>query len=108
MAGLEGIGRGRDWARYLARLTPILELYLILALYRIDQQSLWVDEVGSGEAAAIAAIRSRVLQMALLSAVLFGNGLALHNCYFNPRYDREVARAAARFLEAVSQPWRDV
>jgi len=35
----------RDWLLHLGILTPILIIYLSLALYGIGQQSLWVDEV---------------------------------------------------------------
>src|SRR4051812_25837983 len=34
-----------SWYGYLAELTPILMVYLVLALYQISDQSLWVDEV---------------------------------------------------------------
>jgi hypothetical protein len=36
----------------LSVLTPIILMYLFLAFYRIDHQSLWLDEVVSLEAAA--------------------------------------------------------
>jgi mannosyltransferase len=46
------IGRPQDWLVHLAPLIPILVLYLILGLYRLDHKSLWGDEVGSRGAAA--------------------------------------------------------
>ncbi|MCZ6623214.1 MAG: glycosyltransferase family 39 protein [Deltaproteobacteria bacterium] len=50
--GSEHTGRGRDWYGHLGGLLPILTVYLILAFYRIDSQSLWTDEVISLQRAA--------------------------------------------------------
>jgi mannosyltransferase len=55
-------------------------------------------------AVGISRVRRPVVQMILLAAVLFVNGLSLTNYYFNPRDAREDARAAARYLESVVQP----
>jgi len=43
-------------------------------------------------------------QIVVLSAVLLVNGISLGNYYFNPRYAREDARAAAEHLESVARP----
>ncbi len=45
------IPQQRCWYGYLTELTPILMVYLVLALYQISDQSLWVDEVLSVEIA---------------------------------------------------------
>jgi len=52
-------------------------------------------------AVAIAALRRPVLQATVLATVLCVNGLSLANYYFNPRYAKEDARAAAQYLESV-------
>ncbi|MGH7927153.1 MAG: hypothetical protein ACREQV_05110, partial [Candidatus Binatia bacterium] len=39
------IPQPRCWHPYLTELSPILMVYLALALYQIGDQSLWVDEV---------------------------------------------------------------
>jgi uncharacterized membrane protein len=52
-------------------------------------------------AVAIAAVRRPVLQATVLATVLCVNGLSLANYYFNPRYAKEDARAAAQYLESV-------
>ena len=41
-----------NWRQHLSTLLPLLLLYLALACYRIDYQSLWLDEVLSVKAAA--------------------------------------------------------
>jgi hypothetical protein len=43
-------------------------------------------------------------QIVVLSAVLLVNGISLGNYYFNPRYAREDARAAAEHLESAARP----
>ena len=53
-------------------------------------------------AAGIASVRRPLLQMSLLAAILLVNGLALANYYFDPRYSREDARSAARYLETAA------
>jgi mannosyltransferase len=58
-------------------------------------------------AAAIANFRRRVVQRTALMAVLFVNGVALAQHYFNPWYAREDARAAAQYLQAAARP-RDI
>jgi 4-amino-4-deoxy-L-arabinose transferase-like glycosyltransferase len=55
-------------------------------------------------AAGMNALRGRHVQAAVLASVLFANGFALRNYYFDPQYAREDARAAIRYLESVSQP----
>ncbi len=42
--------------------------------------------------------------MTLLAAVLVVNGLSLVGYYFNPRYAREDARNAARYLQSATGP----
>ena len=58
-------------------------------------------------ATAITTFRKRTVQLIMLTAVIFVNGLSLANHYFNPRYAREDARAAARYLESAGHS-RDV
>jgi 4-amino-4-deoxy-L-arabinose transferase-like glycosyltransferase len=58
-------------------------------------------------AGGIASARSHPMQMLLLAAVLLINGFSLANYYGDPRYSREDARAAARYLEGAAQP-RDI
>jgi uncharacterized membrane protein len=41
-----------NWRQHLGTLLPLLLIYLALACYRIDYQSLWLDEVLSVQAAA--------------------------------------------------------
>ena len=50
-------------------------------------------------AGGIANFRRRLLQGALLAAVLLISALSLANYYFNPRYSREDTRGAAQYLE---------
>jgi uncharacterized membrane protein len=51
-------------------------------------------------ALGIAAIRSSQVRLALAAAVLLVHALSLYNYYFDSRYGREDARAAARYLES--------
>jgi len=55
-------------------------------------------------AAGITALRRPLFQTSLLAAVLVINGFSLANYYDNPRYSREDARSAARFLEGAAHP----
>jgi uncharacterized membrane protein len=57
--------------------------------------------------AGIAGLRGPMLQMTLLAAVLLINGLSLANYYHNPRYSREDAQRAARYLEVAAHS-RDI
>ena len=57
--------------------------------------------------AGIASLRQPIIQYTILAAVLLFNGLALANYYHNPRYSREDARGAARYLQMATGP-RDV
>lgn len=57
--------------------------------------------------AGIASLRPRMLQLIFLAAVLLIHGLSLANYYHNPRYSREDARSAARYLEVAAHP-RDI
>ena len=51
-------------------------------------------------ALGITSVRRPSMQMMFLAAVLLVNGFSLANYYHNPRYSREDARSAARYLEA--------
>jgi uncharacterized membrane protein len=66
-------------ARYVAMVLPV---YLLIV------------------ALGIAAIRNSRARFGLIAAVLLVHGLSLYNYYFDSRYGREDARAAARYLEA--------
>jgi hypothetical protein len=57
--------------------------------------------------AGIASLRRPIIQYMILAAVLLFNGLSLANYYHNPRYSREDARGAARYLQMAMGP-RDV
>ena len=52
-------------------------------------------------ASGIYAFRNSTLRIGLLSAVLIANGLSIANYYFDTRYARADARAAARYLESM-------
>jgi hypothetical protein len=54
-------------------------------------------------AAGLARIRRPQIQIALFAAVLFVNALALYNYYFDARYARADARAAAQYLETAAK-----
>ncbi len=54
--------------------------------------------------AGISAVRRRGIQTTLLATVLFVNAFSLGNYYGNPRYAREDARSAAKYLESASRP----
>jgi hypothetical protein len=66
-------------ARYVAMVLPV---YLLIV------------------ALGIAAIRNSRARFGFVAAVLLVHGLSLYNYYFDSRYGREDARAAARYLEA--------
>jgi uncharacterized membrane protein len=51
MTASELKSQGFNWRQHLSILLPLLLLYLALACYRIDYQSLWLDEVLSVKAA---------------------------------------------------------
>jgi hypothetical protein len=55
-------------------------------------------------AAGMGRLASGWAQIVLLAAVLLVNGFSLGNYYFNPRYAREDARAAAEHLESAARP----
>jgi mannosyltransferase len=55
-------------------------------------------------ALGISIFRKQVVQITVLSGLLFINGLSLAHYYFNPRYAREDARSAAQYLESMAQP----
>jgi hypothetical protein len=55
-------------------------------------------------AAGIATFRRQLVQITILSGLLFVNGLSLAHYYFNPRYAREDARSAAQYLESRARP----
>jgi 4-amino-4-deoxy-L-arabinose transferase-like glycosyltransferase len=55
-------------------------------------------------ATGIAGFRSRAIQGALLAAVIAVNGLSLFNYYFDSRYARADARAAAEYLVSAARP----
>lgn len=55
-------------------------------------------------AVGITAFRRQPFQIAILSGLLFVNGLSLAHYYFNPRYAREDARSAAQYLESRARP----
>ena len=57
--------------------------------------------------AGVAGLRRPIVQHTMLAAVLVFNGLSLANYYHNPRYSREDARGAARYLQMATGP-RDV
>ncbi|NIM98704.1 MAG: hypothetical protein GTO24_11685 [candidate division Zixibacteria bacterium] len=52
--------------------------------------------------AGIVISRRRLIQIILLVSVLFVHGFSLANYYFNPRYAREDARSASRYLESAT------
>jgi len=58
-------------------------------------------------AAGLRAIQRRRIQICLLAALLAVNAISLYNYYFDPRYGRADARAAAQYLESAAQS-RDV
>jgi hypothetical protein len=58
-------------------------------------------------ALGIVGFKQPVLRYIAFAAVLLVNGVSLANYYFDPRYSREDARGAARFLEEAAQP-RDI
>ncbi|MEW6298660.1 MAG: glycosyltransferase family 39 protein [Thermodesulfobacteriota bacterium] len=55
-------------------------------------------------ALGIGSIRGAAARVSALVLVLAVNGVALAHYYFDPRYGREDARAAVRYLETVYQP----
>jgi hypothetical protein len=55
-------------------------------------------------AAGITKFCQRGLQLAVLLAVLFSNGVSLAQYYFDPHYAKADARAAARYLELAEDP----
>jgi uncharacterized membrane protein len=55
-------------------------------------------------AAGIATFRMQLVQITVLSGLLFINGVSLAHYYFDPRYAREDARSAALFLGSTARP----
>jgi hypothetical protein len=58
-------------------------------------------------AAGLAGIRRPQIRLSLLASLLVVNSISLCNYYFDARYSKADARAAARYLEAVAQS-RDI
>jgi 4-amino-4-deoxy-L-arabinose transferase-like glycosyltransferase len=88
-----------SWLRELAVLAPIVLVYLILALYRIDQQSFWIDEVASLKAASP--------QESFFSSAIWNNGqgplyFALLHIWMAAGHTELVVRSLSTFLGAVS------
>jgi len=52
--------------------------------------------------AGIVSFRRPVVQMALLTSVLLVNMVSVSNYYFDPRYARDDARSAARYLQSAT------
>ncbi len=88
-----------SWLRDLAVLAPIVLVYLFLALYRIDHQSFWTDEVASLKAAAP--------QESFFSSAIWNNGqgplyFALLHIWMTLGHGELVVRSLATFLGAAA------
>jgi 4-amino-4-deoxy-L-arabinose transferase-like glycosyltransferase len=88
-----------SWLRELAVLAPIVLVYLILALYRIDHQSFWTDEVASLKAASPEA--------SFFSKAIWYNGqgplyFALLHIWMLAGHSELVVRSLSTFLGAAS------
>jgi hypothetical protein len=55
-------------------------------------------------AAGLAVIRRAPIQIALFASLLVVNGISLYNYYFDARYARADARAAAQYLKSAAKP----
>jgi mannosyltransferase len=47
LAERQGINQGWDWRQHLRTLVPIVGIFVVLAFYGIDRQSMWEDEYNS-------------------------------------------------------------
>jgi len=105
--GLVALRRQSDTAKFLATwlAMPILGVlsvsWLIPSLaYNVRYVAMSFPAYILTLALGIASVRRPLTQIMLLSGVLSVSGLSLVNYYHNPRYSREDARSAARYLEA--------
>jgi hypothetical protein len=105
--GVVALRRAPDRARLLATwlAVPVMGTLAVSALipamaYNVRYVAMSFPAFILILAAGIASFRRPLLQAALLIMVLLVNGLSLVNYYFDPRYSREDARAAARYVEA--------
>jgi mannosyltransferase len=107
--GVLALRRAPDSARLLVAwlAVPVIGTLAVSALipamaYNVRYVAMSFPAYILALAAGIASFRRPLLQGALLIAVLLVNGLSLANYYFDPRYSREDARAAARYLETAA------
>ena len=113
LVGLIVLWRRRDTWTFLTlwMSVPIIGALSISALtnmaYNVRYVAMALPAYVLVLAAAIASFRRPAVRMALLGAVLVVHGVALANYYFDPRYARADARAAAQYLESAVQA-RDV
>jgi 4-amino-4-deoxy-L-arabinose transferase-like glycosyltransferase len=105
--GITSVGRQSETRKFLLSwlAVPILGALSISALipglaYNVRYVAMGFPAYIFILALGIASLRRPFMQMALFTAVLAINGLSLANYYHNPRYSREDARSAARYLEA--------
>jgi 4-amino-4-deoxy-L-arabinose transferase-like glycosyltransferase len=109
VVGLAALRRQPDSAKFLAAwlAVPILITLGISALipemaYNVRYVAMCLPAFLLILAVGIASFRRPLVQVALLAAVLLINGLSLAHYYFDPRYSREDARSAARYLETAA------
>ncbi|HXH09757.1 MAG TPA: glycosyltransferase family 39 protein [Alphaproteobacteria bacterium] len=109
--GIAVLWRRREAAEFLLiwLVVPVIVILSVSALipslvYNVRYAAMALPAYILILAAAIANLRAPVIQAASLTAVLAVNGLSLANYYFDPRYNREDARSAARYLEAATRP----
>ena len=84
--GVLGISAVTDFAYNVRYVTMALPAYMLIL------------------ASGITYFRRPVVQVSLLAVVLLSNGVSLANYYHNPRYAREDARSAVKYLTAAVQP----
>jgi uncharacterized membrane protein len=107
LLGLAALGRQPETAMFLASwlVVPIIGTLGISALipsiaYNVRYAAMGLPAYFIILSAGTASFRRPIMQLAFLAAVLLINGLSLANYYYNPRYARDDARSAARYLEA--------
>jgi hypothetical protein len=110
IAGLTTLWRQRELATWLSLWlgVPVAGTFTLAVWLNVYYDVRYIAMVLPAYVLILAAGVSRFqrtgVQMALLGLILLVHGAALTNYYFNPRYAREDARMAARYLEAAARP----
>jgi 4-amino-4-deoxy-L-arabinose transferase-like glycosyltransferase len=109
LLGLVALRRQPDTARFLVSwlVVPVMGTLAISALipemaYNVRYVAMSFPAYILILAVGIAGFRRRLLQAALLVAVLMVSSLSLANYYFNPSYSREDTRSAAQYMTTVA------